>query len=46
VWGFPAIAERAWHRSVAWAARLPELARRLREVERRVGVRGGTSDPP
>lgn len=46
VWGFPAIAERAWHRSSAWLVRLPELARRLREVERRVGVRGGPSDPP
>jgi UDP-3-O-[3-hydroxymyristoyl] glucosamine N-acyltransferase len=46
VWGFPAIAERAWHRSSAWFARLPELARRLREVERRVGVRGDPSDPP
>ena len=28
VWGFPAQPERAWHRSTAWLARLPELAKR------------------
>jgi len=38
VWGFPAQPERAWHRSVAWLARLPELARRVRGLEKRLGV--------
>jgi UDP-3-O-[3-hydroxymyristoyl] glucosamine N-acyltransferase len=38
VWGFPAQAERAWHRSVAWLARLPELGRRVRALEKRLGV--------
>ncbi len=40
VYGFPAQAERAWHRANAWLGRLPELAKRLREVERRLGLRG------
>jgi UDP-3-O-[3-hydroxymyristoyl] glucosamine N-acyltransferase len=44
VWGFPAQPERAWHRSSAWLARLPELARRLRRVERRLGVRDGRGE--
>ncbi len=41
VWGFPAAPQRAWHRSAALVARLPELVRRLRAVERRLGLRGG-----
>jgi UDP-3-O-[3-hydroxymyristoyl] glucosamine N-acyltransferase len=40
VWGYPAQAERAWHRSVAWIARLPELARRLRALEKKLGLGG------
>ena len=40
VWGFPAQPERAWHRSVAWLARLPELAKRVRALERKLGLRG------
>jgi UDP-3-O-[3-hydroxymyristoyl] glucosamine N-acyltransferase len=46
VWGFPAQAERAWHRSVAWLARLPELGRRVRALEKRLGVdrRGGDGE--
>jgi UDP-3-O-[3-hydroxymyristoyl] glucosamine N-acyltransferase len=39
VYGFPAAAERAWHRANAWLARLPELARRLRALEKKLGVR-------
>ena len=35
VWGYPAQTERAWHRSVAWLARLPELAKRVRALEKR-----------
>jgi UDP-3-O-[3-hydroxymyristoyl] glucosamine N-acyltransferase len=41
VWGFPAQPERSWHRSVAWFARLPELAKRVRAIEKRLGLRGG-----
>ena len=44
VWGFPAQPERAWHRSAAWLARLPELARRLRAVEKKLGLRGGEEE--
>jgi UDP-3-O-[3-hydroxymyristoyl] glucosamine N-acyltransferase len=40
VYGFPALAERAWHRANAWLARLPELARRVRALERRAGIAG------
>lgn len=39
VWGFPAIAERAWHRSASIVARLPDVVRRLRAVEKKVGLR-------
>jgi len=38
VWGFPSQAERAWHRSVSWLARLPELGRRVRRLEKQLGV--------
>ena len=41
VWGFPAQPERAWHRSTAWLARLPELAKRIRALEKKLGLRGG-----
>jgi UDP-3-O-[3-hydroxymyristoyl] glucosamine N-acyltransferase len=34
--GYPAIDNRAWRKAVAVFARLPELARRLRELERRL----------
>jgi len=40
VWGFPAVPERAWHRTTAWLARLPELAKRVRALERRLGLAG------
>jgi UDP-3-O-[3-hydroxymyristoyl] glucosamine N-acyltransferase len=40
VWGYPALEERAWHRAVAALARLPEALRRLRAVERQLGLRG------
>jgi UDP-3-O-[3-hydroxymyristoyl] glucosamine N-acyltransferase len=39
VYGFPAVAERAWHRANAWLTRLPELARRVRALEKKAGVR-------
>jgi UDP-3-O-[3-hydroxymyristoyl] glucosamine N-acyltransferase len=34
VWGFPARAERVWHRSQALLVKLPELFRRVRRIER------------
>lgn len=37
VYGFPAVPERTWHRAMLLLYRLPELARRLRRLERRVG---------
>jgi UDP-3-O-[3-hydroxymyristoyl] glucosamine N-acyltransferase len=39
VWGAPAMEQRAWHKSMAALARLPEALRRLRAVERLVGLR-------
>ncbi|MCZ6464324.1 MAG: UDP-3-O-(3-hydroxymyristoyl)glucosamine N-acyltransferase [Proteobacteria bacterium] len=39
VWGSPQMEERAWHRSVAALARLPDALRRLRAVERALGLR-------
>jgi len=36
--GYPAIENRSWLRSVALFARLPELLRRLRTVEKRLGL--------
>ncbi len=44
VWGFPAQPERAWHRSAAWLARLPELAKRVRALEKKLGLRGGDGE--
>jgi UDP-3-O-[3-hydroxymyristoyl] glucosamine N-acyltransferase len=44
--GYPAIDNRAWLKSSAVFARLPELQKRLRELERKVGAlleRGGPS---
>jgi UDP-3-O-[3-hydroxymyristoyl] glucosamine N-acyltransferase len=37
VWGFPAIPERTWHRSISIFARLSDLVRRLRAVEKKLG---------
>jgi UDP-3-O-[3-hydroxymyristoyl] glucosamine N-acyltransferase len=45
IFGFPPLAGRAWHRAHAWFARLPELARRVRALERRLGV-GGDEEAP
>ena len=46
VWGFPAMPERAWHRSVAWLARLPELAKRVRALEKQLGLRAAAGEEP
>jgi len=40
LWGFPARPERAWHRSQALLAKLPELFRRVRRIERGLGETG------
>ena len=39
IWGIPGMEGRTWFRSMAWVARLPELAKRLRIVENRLGRR-------
>ncbi len=44
VWGAPAMEQRAWHKSMAALARLPDALRRLRAVERRVGLRARRSE--
>ncbi len=44
VWGAPALEERRWHKSIAVFARLPELMRRLRVIERRLGLRSARGD--
>jgi UDP-3-O-[3-hydroxymyristoyl] glucosamine N-acyltransferase len=46
VWGFPAAPERAWHRQVAWLGRLPELAKRVRALEKKLGLRGAAREEP
>jgi UDP-3-O-[3-hydroxymyristoyl] glucosamine N-acyltransferase len=45
VWGTPHREERTWHRISAALPRLPELIRRIRVLERRLGIDRG-SDPP
>jgi UDP-3-O-[3-hydroxymyristoyl] glucosamine N-acyltransferase len=44
VWGTPAWEDRRWHRSMAALGRLPDVLRRLREVERRLGLRRRRDD--
>lgn len=39
VWGTPQMEEHKWHRASAALTRLPEVLRRLRAVERRLGLR-------
>lgn len=39
LFGTPAMPERAWHRTMAALARLPDALRRLRAVERALGIR-------
>ncbi len=43
VFGAPQLEERRWHRAVAALARLPEAMRRLRAVERALGIRSSES---
>lgn len=44
VFGFPSLAGRAWHRANAWLTRLPALARRVRALEKKAGVRSDADD--
>ena len=37
VWGFPALPERTWHRSQSIFAKLSDLVRRIRRLEKKVG---------
>jgi UDP-3-O-[3-hydroxymyristoyl] glucosamine N-acyltransferase len=39
VYGIPQMEERGWHRSMAALKRLPELFKRLRAIERKLGLR-------
>jgi UDP-3-O-[3-hydroxymyristoyl] glucosamine N-acyltransferase len=44
VYGFPAVPERTWHRTMAVLHRLPEVLRRLRRLERAAGERTGEDE--
>jgi len=44
VWGTPQLPERTWHRAMAALARLPDALRRLRAVERELGLRARRGD--
>ncbi len=46
VWGTPQLEERRWFRSVAAFARLPDLVKRIRAIERRLGLRDGSGSSP
>lgn len=43
VWGSPQLEERSWHRAMAALVRLPGALRRLRAIERRLGMRDRAS---
>jgi UDP-3-O-[3-hydroxymyristoyl] glucosamine N-acyltransferase len=44
--GFPQLATRAWHLANAWFARLPELARRVRALEKSAAMRADGKRAP
>jgi UDP-3-O-[3-hydroxymyristoyl] glucosamine N-acyltransferase len=44
--GVPAVDLKAWRRQVALLGRLDEVLRRLRAIERRVGIAAGSDDEP
>jgi UDP-3-O-[3-hydroxymyristoyl] glucosamine N-acyltransferase len=48
VWGAPQMEERRWHRSMSALMRLPDVLKRLRAIERKLGLRPGrqTGDDP
>ncbi|MEZ4332705.1 MAG: UDP-3-O-(3-hydroxymyristoyl)glucosamine N-acyltransferase [Myxococcota bacterium] len=43
VFGSPAMEERTWHRAMAGLRRLPELLRRVRRIEQRIGLAPGAA---
>jgi UDP-3-O-[3-hydroxymyristoyl] glucosamine N-acyltransferase len=45
VWGTPHREERTWHRISAALPRLPDLMRRVRVLERRLGISRGADEP-
>lgn len=45
VFGSPAMEERTWHRAMAALKRLPELLRRVRRIEQRIGLPAGEAPP-
>ena len=47
IWGMRQMEERAWHRAMVALARLPQAMRRLRALEKRLGLGGaGPEDKP
>jgi len=44
VFGTPQMEERRWHKAMAALTRLPEALRRLRKLERHLGLRGGSAN--
>jgi UDP-3-O-[3-hydroxymyristoyl] glucosamine N-acyltransferase len=40
VWGTPQMEERRWHRAMSALGRLPDALRRLRAIEKKLGLRG------
>jgi UDP-3-O-[3-hydroxymyristoyl] glucosamine N-acyltransferase len=45
VYGTPQMEDRRWHRAMAALKRLPEMLKRLRAVERKLGLRGQADSP-
>ena len=46
VWGTPQLEEWRWFRSIAVFAKLPELVKRVRAIERQLGLRNRSSSSP
>lgn len=45
VYGMPQMENRQWHRAMAALKRLPDMFKRLRALERTLGLRGSTDSP-
>jgi len=46
VWGYPQLEERGWARASTAFAKLPQLLKRVRAIEKHLGLRNGSSKPP
>ena len=46
VWGSPAVERRAWQREVVALRKLPQMLRRLRWIERRLGLQPQPGEDP